>query len=166
MHKSRESTDFEREQLCCFPTAAPLGLRRVREFSCYYKTVIYIWKCFSYIWQFEVSPTCNGPSNTWEITADNESVCPCSFPKILGLLASEIPLRAFCVAVFQQLGLLSGFLNSGQSVLCFFSISALQGSVIEQFRAHAWVKCFKSSTFSRQHPSPEVTHMISEVLLG
>lgn len=120
MHKSRESTDLEREQLCSFPTAAPLGLRRVREFSCYYKTVIYIWKCFSYIWQFEVSPTYNGPSNTWEITADNESVYPCSFPKILSLLASEIPLWAFCVAVFQQLGLLSGFLNSGQSVLWFF----------------------------------------------
>jgi len=48
----------------------------------------------------------------------------------------------------------------------FFAISALQGSAMEQFRVLAWVKHFKSSPFSSQHPSPEVTHMISEVLLG
>lgn len=48
----------------------------------------------------------------------------------------------------------------------FFSISALEGGAIEQFRVNAWVKCFKCTPFSSQHPSPEVTHTISEVLLG
>lgn len=48
----------------------------------------------------------------------------------------------------------------------FFSISALESRAVEQFRVHAWVKCFKSSPVSSQHPLPEVTHSISEVLLG
>lgn len=138
MHKSRESTDFERKQLSCFPTAALLGLRRVRQFSWHYKTVKYNWKYFSYIWQFEISTTYNGSSDTQEIVMDNKSVCP----KILGLLASEIPLWGFCVTVFQQLGLLSGSLNSGHSVLCFFPF--LLCKAIEQFRVHAWVKPLKS----------------------
>lgn len=68
--------------------------------------------------------------------------------------------------VFLQLALLSGFLNSGQPVLLFFSVSALESRAVEQFRVHAWVKRFKSSPVSSQHPLPEVTHSISEVLLG
>lgn len=81
-----------------------------------------------------------------------------------GLLPSEIPLRSFCVTVFQQLGLFSGSLNSGQSVLWFFPFllcKAVQLSNSEHVHGLSPSKVPSSS----QNPSPEVTHMISEVLL-
>lgn len=81
-----------------------------------------------------------------------------------GLLPSEIPVRGFCVAVFQQLGLLSGSLNSGQPVLCFFPFLLCKAVLLSNSEHMHGLSPSKVPS-SSQHPSPEVTHMISEILL-
>lgn len=138
MHKPRESTDLEREQLCCVLTAALIGHRRVREFSCHYKTVKYNWKCFFITFgSLRSHQHIKGLAIPLRLLQRMSQCVHAPFPR------SWVSLRqkSHCELSFQQLGLLSGFLNSGQSVLCllvrfgFFSVSALQGSAIEHFKS-------------------------------
>lgn len=81
---------------------------------------------------------------------------PCFRDPTVSFLCCSLSTTGLVVRLFEFRSLCS----------LFFSTPALQGSAIEQFRARASVKLFKSSPFSSQHPSPEVTHMIFEVLLG
>lgn len=119
MHKSRESTGFERKQLSCFLRTALLGLRRVREFSWHCRTVKYNWKYFSYICRFEISTICNGSCDTQEIVMDNKSVCPRFFPKVSLLQRSHCEVsvlqsfnnRACCQALWIQVSPFSGFFH-------------------------------------------------------
>lgn len=148
---------LKERQLCCFPTAALLGLTRVGEFSCHYKSLTYNWKFFSFWGRLR-------SHEPMELAIPErgcrQSACPCPFPKILGLLASEIQLWVLCCSL-SATGLVVRRFEFRSVCSLFFFVSALQGSAIEQFRMHAWVKRFKVVLSS----APEVTHVISEVLL-
>lgn len=130
----------ERKQLSCFPTAALLGLRMAREF-------------------FDITKLLNTTENifpTFGSLRSQQHVMDLVIPKRLLWTASQYahisfprspsfrnPTVRFLCRSLSTTGLVVRLFEFRSVCSLFFSISALQGSAIEQFRAHAWVKPLK-----------------------